>query len=112
MDLHFLGNKKETMIQIKNPRRQKAHIAMQNFEINRMNSFWVILDNMFENHDFDNNTFEYITSDVYIDIFANFGPKFSGNIHDISNTENKGEKIFFFWHISVYAPSYQKMFKK
>ena len=36
--------------------------------------------------------------DVYIfDIFANFGPKFSGNIHDISNTENKNFFLFIFF---------------
>ena len=49
---------------------------------------------MFEHHDFEKNAFEYLTSDVYIFyIFAKFGPKFSGNIHDISNTKNMEKTI-------------------
>ena len=35
----------------------------------------------YRHHDFEKNAIEYLASDVYIfDIFANFGPKFSGHI--------------------------------
>ena len=47
-----------------------------------------------------------IEDKVYIfDIFANFSPKFWGNIRDISNAENKKKIVWSFSQISVYAPT-------